>query len=85
MGNFHRAHEGVYLDRVASNGDLTWGTVGVGFRTPDKFLNRAAADQDGLYTLETVENGVEMFACSLRAKVEQGIGHVRGCERQIGS
>lgn len=54
MGNFHRAHEGVYLDRIASNGDLTWGTVGVGFRAPDEALNHAAAEQDGLYTLETV-------------------------------
>ncbi len=54
FGNFHRAHEGVYLDRILESGDLRWGTVGVGFREPDRALNRASTDQDGLYTLETV-------------------------------
>jgi mannitol-1-phosphate/altronate dehydrogenase len=54
VGNFHRAHQAVYLDRcLALAGQEGWGICGVGLI--DSPAERAKADalrsQDGLYTL----------------------------------
>ncbi len=54
VGNFHRAHQAVYLDRcLALPGQAGWGICGVGLI--DSPAERAKADalavQDGLYTL----------------------------------
>ena len=54
VGNFHRAHQAVYIDRyLRETGDLNWGIVGIGVsdgdaarRKGDKF-----AEQDYLYAL----------------------------------
>lgn len=54
VGNFHRAHQAVYLDRcLARPGHEGWGILGIG--TLDNAAERAKAAslkrQDGLYTL----------------------------------
>ena len=54
VGNFHRAHQAVYLDRcLAMGGQDDWGIVGIGL--VDSPAERAKAEglqrQDGLYTL----------------------------------
>ncbi len=49
IGAFHRAHQAAYLDRLAVQGDLRWGIVGVSLRSPA--VRDRLAPQDGLYTL----------------------------------
>ncbi|GBQ81508.1 NADPH-dependent L-sorbose reductase [Acetobacter malorum DSM 14337] len=54
VGNFHRAHQALYVDRVlARPGQQDWAIVGVGLRDNTRETRRAAimAEQDGLYTL----------------------------------
>ena len=54
VGNFHRAHQAVYLDRcLALPGQEGWGICGVGLLDTEAERAKAAAmaAQDGLYTL----------------------------------
>lgn len=54
VGNFHRAHQALYIDRVLARPDQQeWAIVGVGLRDNERETKRAAlmAEQDGLYTL----------------------------------
>ena len=56
VGGFHRAHQALYLDELASRGDSDWGVIGVGLRSPD--MKEALEPQDGLYTVvERAEDG----------------------------
>lgn len=55
VGNFHRSHQAVYLDRVLSAGDLGWGICGVGLLPGDTVMADGLRAQDGLYTLLTVD------------------------------
>lgn len=51
-GNFHRAHQAVYLDDLFNAGRcLDWGLIGAGFRPPDAAMRRALAAQDWLTTV----------------------------------
>lgn len=50
-GNFHRAHQGFYLDALRSSGDLEWGMREVGVMPGDASLLRTLAEQDGLYSI----------------------------------
>ena len=49
VGNFHRAHQAVYLDDLARTGETGWGVVGVSLRSPT--IGRALAPQDNLFTV----------------------------------
>ena len=54
VGNFHRAHQALYIDRVlARPGQENWAIVGIGLRDNERETRRAGimAGQDGLYTL----------------------------------
>lgn len=54
VGNFHRAHQALYLDRIlALPGQEAWGILGVGIRQGKRETERADAfaKQDGLFTL----------------------------------
>ena len=54
VGNFHRAHQAVYTDRVlAQGGHEAWGIVGIGLIDSEGERAKAAAlqQQDGLYSL----------------------------------
>ena len=54
VGNFHRAHQAVYVDRVlALPGQAGWGICGIGLIDNEAERAKAAgfAKQDGLYTL----------------------------------
>ena len=63
-GNFHRAHQAVYLDDLFNAGrDLDWGIVGAGFRPPDAAMRDALGPQDWLTTV------VEMDAGTIAARV----------------
>ncbi|WP_306120366.1 MULTISPECIES: mannitol dehydrogenase family protein [unclassified Roseitalea] len=48
IGNFHRAHQAVYVDDILA-ADPGWGIVGASLRRPD--MAEALTPQDGLYTL----------------------------------
>ena len=51
-GNFHRAHQAVYLDDLFNTGrNLDWGIVGAGFRSPDAAMRTALGAQDWLTTV----------------------------------
>jgi fructuronate reductase/mannitol 2-dehydrogenase len=51
VGSFHRSHQAVYFDDLASRGEQNWGIVGLGLRRP--LLRAALSPQDGLYTVVT--------------------------------
>lgn len=54
VGNFHRAHEAVYIDRCLHlPGQEGWGICGVGLidSESERAKAKAMAEQDGLYTL----------------------------------
>jgi fructuronate reductase/mannitol 2-dehydrogenase len=53
VGGFHRAHQAVYLDDLARQGDLSWGEIGVGLHSPA--MRDALRPQDHLFTV--VERG----------------------------
>lgn len=52
VGNFHRAHQAMYLDRLMAKGEaLEWGICGVGVLPSDARMRDVLTAQDGLYTL----------------------------------
>ncbi len=52
VGNFHRAHQALAIDRLLNQGDaLDWGIRGVALLPSDERLARRMQEQDGLYTL----------------------------------
>src|SRR4051812_44297964 len=54
LGSFHRAHQAVYLQRLAGSGDGAWRLAGGNLR-PDMAETIAALQaQGGAYTVETV-------------------------------
>lgn len=66
VGNFHRAHMGVYLDRLhAARGTAEWGIVGAGVRPGDAVMRERLAAQDWLSTV--VELDPEGFSARVTA------------------
>ena len=64
VGNFHRAHQAVYLDDLFNLGlDRDWAIVGSGVRPADEGMRQALAAQDWLTTV------VEQEADSTSARV----------------
>src|SRR4051812_25840627 len=61
VGGFHRAHQLVYLDDLAEQGNTDWGVVGVGLRSSE--MRDALRPQDHLYTV------VERSSAGERARV----------------
>jgi mannitol 2-dehydrogenase len=54
VGNFHRAHMGVYLDTLMNAGrDYDWGILGAGVMPGDNRMREALARQDWLSTVVT--------------------------------
>jgi len=49
VGGFHRAHQLVYLDDLAEQGNTDWGVIGVGLHSPA--MRDALQPQDHLYTV----------------------------------
>lgn len=64
LGNFHRAHQAVYIDDCLAD-DPDWGIVGVSLRRPD--MHDALAPQDGLYTV--AERSAEGTQCRIIGSV----------------
>jgi mannitol 2-dehydrogenase len=64
VGNFHRAHQAVYLDGLFNLGrDHDWALVGAGVRAPDAAMREKLRDQDWLTTV------VEQEASGSQARV----------------
>ena len=58
VGNFHRAHQAVYLDDLFNLGiDHDWGIVGAGVREADALMRQKLAEQDWLTTVVEQEAG----------------------------
>ena len=52
VGNFHRAHQAVYLDRLFNKGlDHDWALVGAGIKSYDNAMRERLKDQDWLTTV----------------------------------
>jgi mannitol 2-dehydrogenase len=52
VGNFHRAHQAVYLDDLFDRGiDHDWALIGAGVRADDDAMRRDLSDQDWLTTV----------------------------------
>ncbi len=57
IGNFHRSHQGVYLnDLLNAGGDPAWGIRGAGVRQPDAQMRAMLKDQDWLYSVVEVDH-----------------------------
>lgn len=64
VGNFHRAHQAVYLDALFNQGEgRDWALIGAGVRDADKAMRQTLMDQDWLTTV------VEQEAHSSTARV----------------
>ena len=60
LGNFHRAHQALYLDDLFNaQGPGPWGVCGVGLLPQDQAMAEALRPQDLLYTLVERDDGVE--------------------------
>lgn len=58
VGNFHRAHQAVYLDELFNTGrSLDWALIGAGIRAGDKAMRQALEPQDWLTTVVELEPG----------------------------
>jgi mannitol 2-dehydrogenase len=58
VGNFHRAHQAVYLDDLFNRGrNLDWAILGAGVRSGDEAMRRALEPQDWLTTVVELEPG----------------------------
>ena len=56
LGNFHRAHQAVYLnDLLNAGGDPAWGILGAGVREPDVKTRELLESQDWLYSVVEVD------------------------------
>lgn len=61
VGNFHRAHQAVYLNELLNTGgDPAWGILGAGVRAPDALMRSQLVSQDWLYSVVEVDhNGLQ--------------------------
>src|SRR5215203_251576 len=58
IGNFHRAHQAVYLDDLFNRGrDLDWALLGAGVSAGDQAMRSALEPQDWLTTVVELEPG----------------------------
>ena len=58
VGNFHRAHQAVYLDDLFNAGkSLDWALIGSGIRAGDRAMRQALEPQDWLTTVVELEPG----------------------------
>src|SRR3954447_25520189 len=58
VGNFHRAHQAVYLDDLFNAGkSLDWAIVGAGVRSGDAAMRAALQEQDWLTTVTELAPG----------------------------
>ena len=59
LGNFHRAHQAVYLDALFNMGrSRDWGIIGTGVRSADRAMHDALKPQDWLTTVVEQEANV---------------------------
>src|SRR4051812_24577463 len=66
VGNFHRAHQAVYLDDLFNLGfDHDWGLIGAGVRPPDEAMRQKLMAQDWLTTV--VEQEADHSAARITA------------------
>ena len=63
VGNFHRAHQAVYLDQLFRLGKSDWALVGTGVMPGDRVMGQTLAQQDYLTTV------VEQSAAGYKATV----------------
>lgn len=58
IGNFHRAHQAVYLDELFNGGsDHEWAIVGAGVLPSDETMRQKLSDQDWLTTVVEQDSG----------------------------
>jgi mannitol 2-dehydrogenase len=51
VGNFHRSHQAMYVDRLLNGGETTWAICGVGLVPADKAMGADLREQGFTYTL----------------------------------
>ena len=75
VGNFHRSHQAVYLDRLMNAGLAhDWAILGVGTRAPDAAIRADLAAQDWLYTVveQTAEHSEARVVGAMTAMIGPG-------------
>lgn len=56
VGNFHRAHQAIYLDALQNlDFDPDWGICGAGVRAPDAMMRNQLQEQDWLYSVVEID------------------------------
>ncbi|PCI04153.1 MAG: mannitol dehydrogenase [Hyphomicrobiales bacterium] len=65
VGNFHRAHQGIYLDQLFNQGtDHDWAIIGAGVKSYDATMREKLVDQDWLTTIVELDpNGLTAKIC----------------------
>jgi len=53
IGNFHRAHQAIYIEDLLERGDTQWGITGVSLRSPS--MKDTLEPQNYLYTLAVLD------------------------------
>ena len=52
VGNFHRAHQAVYMDKLFNLGlDFDWGIIGAGVKSYDENMRNLLSEQDWMSTV----------------------------------
>ena len=77
VGNFARAHQFLYLDRLMNDGRaLDWGILGVATREPDRAVRDDLEAQDWLYTLveQTADDSSARVVGALAGMIGPGEG-----------
>ena len=57
LGNFHRAHQAVYLDDLLAQGETGWGILGAGVMPGDAVMRTGLLKQDCLYSVSEQDAG----------------------------
>jgi len=80
VGNFHRCHQAVYIDRLLSLGHTEWGIVGVSMRSAQ--IRDSLAPQDFLYSQATLMGRTDGdTGHEIGDEIGHDIGHDIGGER----
>lgn len=71
VGNFHRSHQAMFLDRLLRQGGATdWGIVGVGLLPRDAEMGEVLVAQDFTYTLVELAGDGTKIATRIRSIVD---------------
>src|SRR5690606_37580575 len=70
VGNFHRSHQAMYVDRLLNAGETTWAICGVGLFPADKAMGADLREQGFTYTLVLKDSRAPLEARTIGSIVD---------------